>query len=77
MKQLIYEYWDFWALIWPDGRIFVDTNGSCPDDCWNIGLAWPNASEIEHAKEKGVRCVQVKVRAPAATNDRLTNKPST
>jgi len=70
-----HEYWDCWALIWPDGRLFVDTDGSCPADCWKIGLGWPDAAEIEHAKAKGVRCVLVKVRAPAAPNVKLTGEP--
>ena len=67
-----YEYWDCWALVWPDGRLFVDTDGSCPDSCWRIGLGWPSPSEIEHAKAKGVRCVLAKARAPAASNAGVT-----
>lgn len=70
-----YVYWDCWALIWPTGRLFVDTDGSCPDDCWRIGLGWPGAKEIEHAKANGVRCVPVKVRAPSAHNAVADSRP--
>lgn len=62
MSGFIYR--DFWALLWPDGRWFIDTDGKSQTDCWKIGLGWPSADEIETAKSMGVRCVQVKARAP-------------
>lgn len=64
-----YERRDYWALIWPDGRMFVDTDGACPADCWKIGLGWPDGDEIEQAKAKGVRCAMVKVMVPLATSN--------
>ena len=68
-----YEYWDCWALVWPDGRLFVDTDGSCPDSCWRIGLGWPSPSEIEPAQwfhEGRVEIVGAGVTAAAVTAPR-------
>ena len=69
-----YIYWDCWALVWPDGRIVVDTNaGGSQDSAWRIGLGWPDAIEIQHAKSNGVRCVPVKIRALEAPNNQANS----
>lgn len=71
-----HERYDNWALIWPDGRLFIDTEAACPADCWRVGLGWPNDAEIAEAKAKGVRCVLVKVFVPESSNAELSGERS-
>ena len=45
MSGFIYR--DFWALLWPDGRWFIDTDGKSQTDCWKIGLGWPAVTRLK------------------------------
>lgn len=48
-----------WAVIWPDGRVLVDSTFRDEAHAWTVALGWPDAEEIAEAKKKGVKVKKI------------------
>ena len=49
------------AYIGKDGDIHIDTDLITEQQVWNVFLGWPTPEEIEQAKLRGAKVVEVEI----------------
>lgn len=52
---------DCYAYITHKGLVLADSDFDTPERAWQVGLGWPDGTEIENAKRKGCRVVRVSI----------------
>ena len=50
-----------WAIVWPNGKVLVDTTFDSEAMAWQVALGWPDDEEIAHAKSNGVKAMRVRI----------------
>lgn len=53
--------WFCYAYLASDGTILADSDFDTPERAWQVGLGWPDAAEIDAAKQRGARVMRVRV----------------